>query len=124
MEILAQRIAEQASGNFLYAFYVIETLRRADVLASLDAAAARGLPLPEGGLPGVYRDFLRRELWRDDRAWSRRFRPVLAPLAVAQDEGLTTEQLRLVAGRLGEEPMTRTAVREVTRTAGQFLRRP
>ena len=121
MEILAQRIAELASGNFLYAFYVIETLRRADVLASLDAAAARRLPLPEGGLPGVYRDFLRRELWRDDRAWSRRFRPVLALLAVAQDEGFTTEQLRLVAGRLGEEPMTRTAVREVTRTAGQFL---
>lgn len=44
--------------------------------------------------------------------------------AVAQDEGLTTEQLRLVAGRLGEEPMTRTAVREVTRTARQFLDGP
>ena len=80
--------------------------------------------MPEGGLPGVYRDFLRRELWSDDRAWSRRFGPVLGPLAVAQDEGLTTEQLRLVAGRLGEEPMTRTAIREVTRTARQFLDSP
>ena len=124
MAVLAQRIAEQASGNFLYAFYVIEALRGAHVLAGLDDAAARGVPLPEGGLPGVYRDFLRRELWRDDRAWSRRFGPVLAPLAVAQDEGLTTEQLRLVAGRLGEEPMTRTAIREVTRTARQFLDGP
>ena len=124
MAVLAQRIAEQASGNFLYAFYVIEALRGAHVLAALDDAAARGVPLPEGGLPGVYRDFLRRELWRDDRAWSRRFGPVLAPLAVAQDEGLTTEQLRLVAGRLGEEPMTRTAIREVTRTARQFLDGP
>ena len=124
MAMLAQRIAEQASGNFLYAFYVIEALRGAHVLAGLDDAAARGVPLPEGGLPGVYRDFLRRELWRDDRAWSRRFGPVLAPLAVAQDEGLTTEQLRLVAGRLGEEPMTRTAIREVTRTARQFLDGP
>ena len=124
MAILAQRIAEQASGNFLYAFYVIEALRGAHVLAGLDDAAARGVPLPKGGLPGVYRDFLRRELWRDDRAWSRRFGPVLAPLAVAQDEGLTIEQLRLVAGRLGEEPMTRTAIREVTRTARQFLDGP
>jgi hypothetical protein len=124
MAVLARRIAEQASGNFLYAFYVVEALRGAHVLAGLDDAAARGVPLPEGGLPGVYRDFLRRELWRDDRAWSRRFGPVLAPLAVAQDEGLTTEQLRLVAGRLGEEPMTRTAIREVTRTARQFLDGP
>ena len=124
MAVLAQRIAGQASGNFLYAFYVIEALRGAHVLAALDDAAARRVPLPEGGLPGVYRDFLRRELWRDDRAWSTRFGPVLAPLAVAQDEGLTTEQLRLVAGRLGEEPMTRTAIREVTRTARQFLDGP
>jgi len=124
MAVLARRIAEQASGNFLYAFYAVEALRGAHVLARLDDAAARGVPLPEGGLPGVYRDFLRRELWRDDRAWSRRFRPVLAPLAVAQDEGLTTEQLRLVAGRLGEEPMTRTAIREVTGTARQFLDGP
>jgi hypothetical protein len=50
--------------------------------------------------------------------------PVLAPLAVAQDEGLTTEQLRLVAGRLAGEPVTRTAIREVTRTARQFLDGP
>ncbi len=124
MAVLAERIAGQASGNFLYAFYVVEALRGAHVLAGLDAVAARGVPLPEGGLPGVYRDFLRRELWRDDRAWSTRFGPVLAPLAVAQDEGLTTEQLRLVAGRLGGEPLTRTAVREVTRTTRQFLDGP
>ena len=124
MAVLARRIAEQASGNFLYAFYVVEALRGARVLAGHDDAAARRVLLPEGGLPGVYRDFLRRELWRDDRAWSRRFGPVLASLAVAQDEGLTTEQLRLVAGRLGEEPVTRTAIREVTRTARQFLDGP
>lgn len=124
MAALAQRIAEQASGNFLYAFFVIEALHGASVLAGLDDVAARGVPLPEGGLPGVYRDFLRRELWRDDGAWSARFGPVLAPLAMAQDEGLTTEQLRLVAGRLGGEPMSRSVIREVTRTAGQFLDGP
>ena len=111
LAVLAQRVAEQASGNFLYAFYVVEALRGAHMLAALDDAGARAVPLPEGGLPGVYRDFLRRELWRDDRAWSTRFGPVLAPLAVAQDEGLTTEQLRLVAGRLGEELLNRTAIR-------------
>ena len=124
MAVLSHRIAEQASGNFLYAFYVVETLRRDNVLAGLNDAAARRVPLPEEGLPGVYRDFLRRELWRDDRAWSTRFGPVLAPLAVAQDEGLTTEQLRLMADRLSEEPMTRTMVRDVTRTARQFLDGP
>ena len=124
MAVLAQRIAGQASGNFLYAFYVVEALRGARVLAGFDDVAARGVPLPEGGLPGVYRDFLRRELWRDDRAWSTRFGPVLAPLAVGQDEGLTTEQLRLAAGRLAAEPVTRTAIREVTRTVRQFLDGP
>jgi hypothetical protein len=124
MAVLSRRIAERASGNFLYAFYVVEALRRVNELAGLDAAAARGVQLPEGGLPGVYRDFLRRELWRDDRAWSTRFGPVLAPLAVAQDEGFTTEQLRLMAGGLSEEPITRTVVREVTRTARQFLDGP
>jgi hypothetical protein len=63
------------------------------------------VPLPEGGLTAVYRDFLHRELWRDDCGWSRRSGPF------RQDEGLTTEQLSLVAGRLGEESMTRTAIR-------------
>ena len=124
MAVLSRRIAEQASGNFLYAFYVVEALRRDNVLTALDSAAARGVPLPGGGLPGVYRSFLRRELWRDDRAWLTRFGPVLAPLALAQDEGLTTEQLRLIAGRLSGEPVTRTAVRDVTRAARQFLEGP
>jgi hypothetical protein len=124
MAVLAQRIAEQASGNFLYAFYVGEALRGARGLAGLDDAAARGVPLPEGNLSGVYRGFLRRELWRDDRASSTRFGPVLAPLAVAQDEGLTTEQLGLVAGQLRGKPMKRTLIRKVTRTARQFLDGP
>ena len=124
MAILARRIAEQAGGNFLYAFHVVKDLCDTRTLAATDDAAARVIPLPQSGLPGVYRDFLRRELWRDDRAWSRRFGPVLAPLAVAQDEGLTTEQLQLVTGLLGGEPMTRTGIREVTRAVRQFLDGP
>ena len=62
MAMLAERIAEQASGNFLYAFYVIEALRGAHVLGAMGDAAARVVPLPAGGLTAVYRDFLRREL--------------------------------------------------------------
>jgi WD40 repeat protein len=124
MATLAKRVAEQAGGNFLYAFHVFQDLRATRTLAAMSDAAARVIPLPQGGLPGVYRDFLRRELWRDDRAWSRWFGPVLAPLAVAQDEGLTTEQIRLVTGRLGGEEMSRTGIREVTRVVRQFLDGP
>ncbi len=124
MAVLSQRIAEQASGNFLYAFHVVDALRRDNVLAGLDAAAARSVQLPESGLSEVYSWFLRRELGGDDRAWPAGFRPVLAPLAVAQDEGLTTEQLRLTAGRLSEKPMSPTDVRDVTRAARQFLDGP
>ena len=121
MAVLARRVAEHAAGNFLYAFHVIEDLCGAHGLAAMDEAAARLVPLPEGGLPAVYRDFFRRELGRDERGWSRRLRPVLAPLAVARDDGLTIEQLRLVASRLGDEAMDRSAVRDVTRTVRQFL---
>ena len=52
------------------------------------------------------------------------FGPVLAPLAVAQDEGLTTEQLRLMAGRLSEEPMSPYRRPGGDATARQFLDGP
>src|SRR5262249_30579907 len=93
-------------------------------LAGLDEKAARGLPLPTGGLAGVYEDFLDRQVAGDEKRWAGELRPVLAPLAVAQDEGLTTEQLRLVNGRLGGGALTRTSLPEVTRTARQFLDGP
>jgi WD40 repeat protein len=121
IRVLARRIAGQAAGNFLYAYYVINALIKTDRLGDLDEHAAHRVPLPEGGLPGIYREFLRRELGRDDHAWVERFRPVLAALAVAQDQGLDTEQLVRVATRLRERPMSRTAVRDVTGAARQFL---
>jgi WD40 repeat protein len=122
--VLADRVSGEADGNFLYAFYVIGTLTGSGLLAGLDEKAARGLPLPTGGLAGVYEDFLDRQIAGDEKRWAGELRPVLAPLAVAQDEGFTTEQLRLVAGRLAGEPVARTAVREVTRTVRQFLDGP
>ena len=122
--MLAGRVSGEADGNFLYAFYVTGTLIESGSLAGMDEKTARGLPLPTGGLAGVYEDFLDRQIAGDQTRWAAELRPVLAPLAVAQDEGLTTEQLRLVAGRLGGEPLTRTAIREVTRTARQFLDGP
>ena len=124
VDVLAGRVSGEADGNFLYAFYVTGTLIESGSLAGLDEKTARGLPLPTGGLAGVYENFLDRQIVGDQTRWAGELRPVLAPLAVAQDEGLTTEQLKLVAGRIGGEPMTRTAIREVTRTARQFLAGP
>ncbi|HEY7015589.1 MAG TPA: AAA family ATPase [Streptosporangiaceae bacterium] len=124
VDVLARRVSDEADGNFLYAFYVTGTLTGSGSLAGMDEKAARGLPLPTGGLAGVYEDFLDRQIAGEERRWAWELRPVLAPLAVAQDEGFTTEQLRWVAGRLAGEPLTRTAIREVTRTARQFLDGP
>ena len=124
VDVLAGRVSGEADGNFLYAFYVTGTLTGSGSLAGMDEKTARGLPLPTGGLAGVYEDFLDRQIAGDQTRWAGELRPVLSPLAVAQDEGFTTEQLRLVAGRLAGEPMTRTAVREVTRTVRQFLDGP
>ena len=100
VDVLADRVSGEADGNFLYAFYVTGTLIGSGSLAGMDKKTARGLPLPTGGLAGVYEDFLDRQIAGDEQKWAGELRPVLAPLAVAQDEGLTTEQLRLVAGRL------------------------
>jgi hypothetical protein len=102
MVALVRRIAGAAADNFLYAHYVVDALIDAGELRGLDAPAAHRVPLPEGGLPGIYREFLRRELGRDSSAWVERFRPVLAALAVAQDEGLDTSQLARIASRLRE----------------------
>jgi WD40 repeat protein len=124
VDVLADRVSGEADGNFLYAFYVTGTLIESRSLAGMDEKTARGLPLPTGGLAGVYEDFLDRQIAGDQTRWAGELRPVLAPLAVTQDEGLTTDQLRLVAGRLAREPLTRTAIREVTRTVRQFLDGP
>ena len=122
--ILAGRIAHDAAGNFLYAFHVVRALVKRDALRDLDARGASEVPLPRDGLPGIYRDFLRRELASDETAWSERVRPVLAPLAVAFGDGLTTSQLALIGSRLAGRHITRSHAGDVTRAATQFLDGP
>ncbi|HEX9035180.1 MAG TPA: hypothetical protein VF834_25340 [Streptosporangiaceae bacterium] len=123
-QILARRIKISANGNFLYAFYVVEALLDTIQPSGLTSPTASQLPLPEGGLAGIYRDFLRRELWRESDIWSNRFSPVLARLAVAQDDGLTIDQIRLTVSSGPAEPLTRTLVRETIQATRQFLDGP
>jgi WD40 repeat protein len=125
VRVLAAAVADAAAGNFLYALHVLQDLLRAPEPLR-QRSHALDVPLPRGGLPGMYRDFLRRELSGDDAAWARRLRPVLAPLAVARGDGLDVTQLCAIAAELAGGPITRTTVRDVVRWCGQFLdgRRP
>ena len=122
--VLAGRIAKEAAGNFLYAFYVTGTLVQSGSLAGMDEKAARGLPLPTGGLPGVYEDFLDRQIGGHEAGWAEKLRPVLAPLCVALGDGFTSAQLRAIASRLTGWDFSLTKARDITRDAGQFLDGP
>ena len=122
---LVDRLATVAAGNFLYAFYVTGALiQQPGSLADMDEQAARRLPLPTGGLPGVYEDFLDRQIAGDETRWEAELRPVLAPICVALGDGLTTMQLGAVASRLTGRAFSLSEVRDVTRVAGQFLDGP
>jgi WD40 repeat protein len=124
LTILIDRIAHEAAGNFLYAFHVTGTLVGSGSLGGLDEDAARTLPLPTGGLPGVYLDFLDRQIARDERRWKEEFRPVLAAVSAALGDGFTQTQLAAVASRLTGREFSLTEVRDVTREVGQFLDQP
>lgn len=121
---LADRIAKEAVGNFLYAFYVIGTLIQSGSLAGIDSQTARTLPLPAGGLAGVYGEFLDRQIGGDEAKWAEELSPVLAPLSVALGDGFTTAQLKAIASRLVGQGFSLTKARHVTRLAGQFLDGP
>lgn len=125
MGVLAKRVAQEAKGNLLYCLHVADALVGSGVLAGLDSKAARGVPLPRGGLPGVYREFLMRELTRDENPdWANRVQPVLAPLAVADGDGLNVSQLQAIAASLGGRRVSAMIVRDVVRKARQFLQGP
>src|SRR5215831_3236874 len=124
VDVLAGRVSGEADGNFLYAFYVTGTLTGSGSLAGMDEKTARGLPLPAGGLAGVYEDFLDRQIAGDETRWARELRPVLAPLCVALGDGFTTAQLAAVASRLTSQDFSVTKAGDVTRAAGQFLDGP
>jgi tetratricopeptide (TPR) repeat protein len=68
-------------------------------------------PLPKG-LSGLYHSFLTRELGKDDSRWFKVFEPLLGLIAVAQGDGLTTEQLTDLVGK---------DVREALRASKQYL---
>jgi len=87
-EVLADRLAKAADGNFLYAHLVLEDLlpRLAEV-DDLDA-----LPLP-ADLSELYQSFLTRRIGANRALWRDEVRPVLGLVAVGQGEGLTRGQL-------------------------------
>ena len=51
------------------------------------------------GLTDLYHKFLNREVGKDDNRWEKLLKPILGLVAVAQDEGLTLEQLNTFSGR-------------------------
>ena len=122
--MLADRISSQADGNFLYAFYVTGTLIGYGSLDKVDEKTARALPLPVGGLAGVYEDFLDRQIAGDKKRWAAELRPVLAPLCVALEDGFTIEQLAAIASCLTGRSFTSTMARDVIRDVGQLIDRP
>ena len=123
-DALVDRIAKEAAGNFLYAFYVTGTLIESDSLGGIDDKAARSLPLPTGGLPGVYEDFLDRQIGGDEAKWADDLRPVLAPLCLALGDGFTAVELGAIASRLTGREFSPTKAGDVIRHAGQFLDGP
>jgi hypothetical protein len=92
---IADRLVTQARGNFLYVAVVLNELlaRGPTPLSDLDTYS-----LPDG-LGGLYHDFLTRELGKDERRWFDLYEPLLGLIAVAQDEGLTAQQLTDIIGK-------------------------
>jgi hypothetical protein len=90
----ANRLAKQSHGIFLYAAMVIDQLLAAPRTALRDVETGR---LPDG-LTGLYREFLNRELGKDERQWFNLYEPLLGLIAVAQGEGLTAKQLTDIIG--------------------------
>jgi hypothetical protein len=87
------RLSQAAQGIFLYADMVLN-----QVLPHLiDNLDLENYPFPDG-LSGLYKDFLSRELEKDEDRWYRIFKPLLGLTAVAQGKGLTKTQLQLMTG--------------------------
>jgi WD40 repeat protein len=124
MRVLGDRIADEADGNFLYAFHVTGDLITSGPYADMSEKAARAIPLPTGGLQGVYKEFLGRQIASSGLRWTADLRPVLAPLCVARGDGLTTTQLAAIASHLTSRAFSKTMTRDVTFVAGQFLDGP
>lgn len=115
VDVFSRRVAAAAGGVFLYAYHV--TTAAEPLLLAGDLPDARDIPLPEGGLPGVYDAYLTRRFGsRESSEWRTWGRSVLGPLAVARDLGLTAPMIAAI-GAL--DPL---AVQDALDDAGQFLR--
>jgi hypothetical protein len=121
---LAEKISERATGNFLYASYVVTDLLadqallqdlRSDPKRVSDPAILERLP---EGLDGVYRTFLKRELAKGSEAWADRYRPVLGLMTAAQGAGITKAQVADIA------ELKQSAVDSVVLRAEQYLAGP
>ncbi|MHC2842898.1 WD40 repeat domain-containing protein [Bradyrhizobium diazoefficiens] len=91
----AVKLAKQADGIFLYASMMLDDLL-AQPPSRLPDLATRLLP---DGLSGLYQEFLNRELGRHEKDWFDLYEPLLGLIAVAQGDGLTSEQLTTISGR-------------------------
>lgn len=106
---LAVRISRAAKGIFLYAHLLLADLEQGvRQIADLETAE-----LPQD-LPGLYHEFLNRELGADRTPWHKTFRPVLGLIAVAQGEGLSATRLE---GLIGED----VDVEEAVEVCKQYL---
>jgi hypothetical protein len=90
---LAERVAQQSKGNFLYARHVLRELES----ASLDAASAALVELPDS-LEDVYRQSIKRGLAARPTLWHEAYRPLLGLIAVARGDGLPWSRLLEITG--------------------------
>ena len=107
---VAERVAAESGGNFLYARYVLD-----DLIAHPERLRDPGAIELPADLAGHYREYLRRELAASDQRWQDRYQPVLGALAVARGDGLTPAEL---AGALG---LKRSEIDGVLRVVAQYL---
>ena len=90
---VAQLVAGQSHGNFLYAYHVLNQLA-GDNLSAADISAIN-LPV---GLEGVYEKYIGRVLATNPSLWNNVFRPVLGLIVVALGDGLTRAQIIGITG--------------------------
>jgi hypothetical protein len=107
---VAQRLADQSHGNFLYAYHVLNLLES----APMTAAQIETFPFPNE-LEELYEEMMSRQLNADEEKWSGRFRPLLGAIAVAHGDGLTRDQL------LGITGLAEDLADDLLRVAAEYL---
>jgi hypothetical protein len=108
--LLASTVSAMSKGNFLFAQFLVRHIE-----SQSPQIEALELKVPSG-LDDVYRDFMRRDLVRDEQYWRERHEPLLRILAVAYGDGLTLSQLTGITGL----PQSETNV--ALRKCAQYLR--